>query len=224
VRNTLSHQEKTMNLTKFSKSAALAAVLSVGAGAANAAACLVSDVTFSSTYSAGAQNADACSNALDGSGSTPDLTALDTLWGAGFVEGVTLGSASAGTATGATNVLGGFQFTLSDLTASTSGEYSLTIEDTNGSASPNLPFYLDFVLYLKGGSDDTAAYFFDDTLVDSEGGGAWNVTFLNNGNQIPSLSNISLYVRNGTEVPEPGTIALLGLGLLGLATARRRRS
>ncbi len=65
-----------MNLTKFSKSAAL---LSVGAGAANAAACLVTDVTFSSTHPTSAQNADACSNALDGTGNTPSEAALATL-------------------------------------------------------------------------------------------------------------------------------------------------
>jgi hypothetical protein len=214
-----------MNLTKFSKLAALAAVLSVGAGAANAAVCSVSDVTFSSTYPDDLKSADACSNDLTGSGNEPNLTALDNLWGVGFVEGVTLDSTeSASSATGADDVLGGFEFTLSDLTATTSGSYSLTIRDANGDTVPNLPFYLDFVLYLKGGSAESAAYFFDDTWVNEEGGGAWQVSFLNKGNKVPALSNISLYVRNGIEVPEPGTIALLGLGLLGLATARRRRS
>lgn len=211
-----------MNLTKFSKSAAL---LSVGAGAANAAACLVTDVTFSSTHPTSAQNADACSNALDGTGNTPSEAALATLWGAGFVEGVTLGSAGAGSATGLTNVLGGLQFTLSGLSAATTGTYTLTITDTNGAAAPNLPFYLDFVLHLKGGNADTAACWFDDTLVDASGGGQWNITHLNNGNQIPNLSNISLWVRNGTppvQISEPGTVALLGLGLLGLGAMRRR--
>ncbi len=215
-----------MNFTKTVKAAAIASLFAVVTGAANAAACLVSDVTFSSTYPNNEQNADACSNALDGSGNTPNLTELANLWGIGFVEGVTLGDASYGSATGDSNVLGGLQFKLSGLDNETSGHYKLTVKDTNGATAPNLPFYLDFVLYLKGGRADTAAYLFDDTLVDASGGGEWNVTFLNKGGNVPDLSNISLWVRNGTppvEVPEPGTIALLGFGLVGLSAMRRRR-
>jgi len=221
---------------KLAKHVLSAATLVAGsvlfANVASAAACSVNDVTFSSTYPSNQAPATACSNALDGQGNTPNLEALAALWGPGFVNGVTLGDAAAGSATGSANVLGGFQFQISGITASTSGTFTFTITDTNGGAAPNLPFYLDFVLYLKGGNADTAAYFFDDTLVDAVGGGEWNVSFLNGGGNVPDLSNISVWVREGqgqgddddTDMPEPGTLALLGLGLLGLGLSRRRKA
>jgi hypothetical protein len=106
-------------------------------------------------------------------------------------------------------------------------DYGTTMDGFFFISSSLLSTYDQFVLVLKGGNLDPRWAAFDidvaslvDGTADGFAGyfyGAWSTA--RNG-----LSHSTLFGRGeSVQVPEPGTLALLGLGLAGLGLARRRK-
>jgi hypothetical protein len=110
------------------------------------------------------------------------------------------------------------------------GSYSTIFTNTPGDPSGAIITYTggnivsNAYLFVKDGNQTPAWYLFNLTA----SGLNWNGTdTLNLSGFWPNqgaISHVSLFGGSSTPVPEPATLSLLGMGLLGFAAVQRRRA
>jgi hypothetical protein len=201
---------------RFARFTLLASALaaSLFSGSAFAAACTgvnvgssqTTDVTFAGLA------ADACVIAGNNAQSGPagDTSGFDGTFGGGWSLLGKLPPASG------TSTLNGVNFTWGFTGTGTGpGTWTLT-------ADQNVTLDLVFAMHA---SNNTGAFLFSDLALVAGQTGTWQIDWVNNGDQNPSYSNLTLFARDITDpVPEPETYALMlaGLGIMGFIAKRRR--
>ena len=228
-----------MKTTRLIKAFATCALLALSMGTSHAAASYCAPNTVNGaglsitdvTYDNGTTSATDCFGIVSGNDNA-GINGLGLTWGTDW--SFLLKDDNPGSNPNGSGSYMGLDFAMS-ATSGTAGTWSLTGVDTNGVLPLNLPTSLDFVAVLKG-SNAYALYFFDDVVFNGANGGTWvmNIT-AGKKNSIADLSHLSLYIRQGdgdicafggcgeNEIPEPGMLALLGLGFLSLTLSRRKK-
>lgn len=138
-------------------------------------------------------------------------------------------------------VFSGFSFAFSAAQGSTNGDWTLTVTDLTPGVSPYLPITLDLLVYVKGGNGGDFFFFNDKELMETNPG-KYQLSFIQGQGAnagVAGLSGFSLLARDLTgsecprtnpdcktppnEIPEPGSLALVGLALFAAGAARYRR-